>query len=76
MMINLDLLSKKFGKKVKIERIKQDISQEELAEASGLHRTTLGAIENGKNSPTLDSMARIANALNLTLMEIVELNNL
>lgn len=68
---NLNNLSKNFGKKIKIERIKKDISQEKLAELSGLHRTTLGTIENGKNSPTLDSIARIANALDLTLAEMV-----
>ena len=71
MYIDLNNLSKKLGKKIKIERIKQDISQEKLAEMSGLHRTTLGIIENGKNSPTLDSIARIAIALNLSLSEMV-----
>ena len=68
---NLDNLSKNFGKKIKIERIKQEISQEKLAELAGLHRTTLGTIENGKTSPTLDSIARIANALNLTISELL-----
>ncbi len=67
----LDDLSKRFGKRIKIERIKQEISQEKLAELSGLHRTTLGSIENGKTSPTLDSIARIAKALNLTLSELL-----
>ena len=69
-MIDLNELSKKFGKQIKIERIKQDISQEKLAELSDLHRTTLGIIENGKTSPTLDSIAKIANALNIKLSEL------
>lgn len=68
---NLDNLSKNFGKRIKIERIKQEISQEELAELAGLHRTTLGSIENGKTSPTLDSIARIANALDKTILELL-----
>ena len=68
---NLGNLSKNFGKRIKIERIKQEISQEELAELAGLHRTTLGSIENGKTSPTLDSIARIANALKLTISELL-----
>ncbi|MFI3300169.1 MAG: helix-turn-helix transcriptional regulator [Candidatus Gastranaerophilales bacterium] len=71
MMNKIDKLSKEFGKKIKIERIKQEISQEKLAELSGLHRTTLGAIENGKSSPTLDSIDKIAKALNLSLSEIL-----
>lgn len=74
MMINLDKLPKEFGKKVKIERIKKDISQEQLAEMADLHRTTLGGIENGKNTPNLETIAKLANALELSLSEIVDLN--
>lgn len=68
----VESISKKFGKRVKIERIKQDISQERLAELSDLHRSTLGLIENGKISPTLDSIAKIAGALGVSLSEIVD----
>ncbi|OGH98475.1 MAG: hypothetical protein A2104_04945 [Candidatus Melainabacteria bacterium GWF2_32_7] len=55
-------LSKKFGKKIKIERIKKDLSQEQLA---GLHRTNIGFIERGETSPTLDTVEKLANALNI-----------
>lgn len=72
MMNNLDNLSKEFGKRIKIERIKKEVSQEKLAELSGLHRTTLGTIENGKTSPTLDSVAKIAKALNVKMSELLE----
>ena len=72
MMNNLDNLSKEFGKRIKIERIKKEVSQEKLAELSGLHRTTLGTIENGKTSPTLDSIAKIAKALNVKMSELLE----
>ena len=65
-------ISKNIGKRVKIERIKQDISQERLAELQDLHRSTLGLIENGKISPTLDSIAKIAGALGVSLSEIVD----
>lgn len=71
-MNNLDNLSKEFGKRIKIERIKKEVSQEKLAELSGLHRTTLGTIENGKTSPTLDSIAKIAKALNVKMSELLE----
>ncbi len=72
MMNNLDKLSKEFGKRIKIERIKKEISQEKLAELSGLHRTTLGTIENGKTSPTLDSIAKISQALNVKMSELLD----
>ena len=44
----LDDLSKRFSQRIKIERINQEISQEKLAELSGLHRTTLGSIKMGE----------------------------
>lgn len=74
MTIDLSKLSKEFGKKIKIERIKREISQEDLAELADLHRTTMWSIESGKNMPNLETIARLANALNMTLPEIMDLN--
>ncbi|MDD3149683.1 MAG: helix-turn-helix transcriptional regulator [Candidatus Gastranaerophilales bacterium] len=74
MKIDLETLPKKFGKKIKIERIKRDISQEDLAELADLHRTTMWGVESGKNMPNLETIARLANALNMTLSEIVDLD--
>jgi len=74
-MNNLDNnLAKEFGKKIQIERIKKEISQEQLAELSNLHRNTISDIEHGKASPTLDTIYKLAKALDLTLSEIVDLN--
>ncbi|MBR1908397.1 helix-turn-helix transcriptional regulator [bacterium] len=67
-------IKKNFGKKIKIERIKKEISQEQLAEFSNLHKNTISSIENGWISPTLDTIYRLAKALDLTLPEIVDLN--
>ncbi|MBR1753200.1 helix-turn-helix transcriptional regulator [bacterium] len=72
MTIDVDNLPKIFGKKIKIERIKQEISQEKLAELAGLHRTTMGLIEKGKCFPELDTVAKIANGLNLELNELFD----
>ena len=36
---------KKFGKRVREERTKQKLSQEELADKAGVHRTYIGMIE-------------------------------
>lgn len=73
MSININDLAKNFGKKVQIERIKQDIPQDELAFRAEIHRTTLSAIERGKTPPNLITIAKIANALNLSLEELLNL---
>ncbi|MFM6753607.1 MAG: helix-turn-helix domain-containing protein, partial [Dolichospermum sp.] len=35
----------KFGQKIREERLKQNLSQEELAEKANLHRTYIGMVE-------------------------------
>ncbi|WP_295634835.1 helix-turn-helix transcriptional regulator [Novosphingobium sp.] len=48
---------------VKRLRAALGVSQEELAERSGLHRTYIGGIERGERNITLASLERIASAL-------------
>ena len=71
-----DKLSAIVGNNIKKYRKKLNISQEELAEKAGLHRTYIGGIERGERNITLDSLQVIANALNVAPVElIVEENN-
>ena len=67
-------LAKKFGFKVMIERKKQKLSQEELAEKAEMHRNSIGYIERAEISPTLDSINSIAKALGLRIQDIFDLN--
>ena len=60
----------KFGQKVRTERIKQKISQEELAERAGVHRTYIGMIERAEKNITLENIEKIAKALGLKLGSI------
>ena len=54
------------GKKVKEYRTKKGLSQELLAEDSGLSYRTIQRIENGESKPTGDTLNRIATALDVT----------
>jgi transcriptional regulator with XRE-family HTH domain len=54
-----------FGNTLRDERQKAGLTQELLAEKSGLHRTYIGSVERGERNPTLLSIARIAGALHL-----------
>lgn len=62
------------GMKIRIERTKRRMSQEELAELANLSRPTIGAIERGENSPSVDTVEAIANALGLSLQEMFNFN--
>lgn len=56
-----------FGKKVRQERLKQNLSQEELAEKAGVHRTYIGMIERAEKNITLTNINKIATALNIKI---------
>ena len=52
-----------FGANVRTGREKLGISQEGLAEESGLHRTYVGSIERGERNVGLRNICRLAHAL-------------
>ena len=56
-----------FGRRVRELRQLRGLSQEQLAEACGLHRTYIGGIERGERNPSLINIGRIATALSVTL---------
>lgn len=60
------------AKKIKELRSRKGMSQEELAEASGLNLRTIQRIENGETEARGDSMKRLARALNVTLDELID----
>jgi len=45
-------------------------SQERLAEEAGMHRTYLAGIEREIRNPSLESLVKLANALELTFAEL------
>lgn len=66
-------LTKKFGLKVKIERTKRNLSQEKLAHLANLNVNSIGAIERGESSATIETIAAIADALGMELTELVDI---
>ena len=65
-------ISKLFGSAVRARRTAAGISQEKLAERSGLHPTYISMVERGVRKPTLDAASRIAKALKVSLPLLIE----
>lgn len=65
-------IAKRIGQRIRNYRIQQKLSQEKLAELSGCHPTYIGQIERGEKNATLESIEKIASALNVPLSTLFE----
>ena len=63
-----------FGRCLQLLRCSKNISQEKLAEISGLHRTYISSLERGKRNPTLLTLLAISKALDVSLAELLSFN--
>ena len=61
-----------FGENVRSLRKEIGWSQEQLAEACGLHRTYIGAIERGERNVSLQNIVQIAFALGVKPADLME----
>ncbi len=68
-------LLKKFGKNVKIERIKQDLTQEQLAEIMDVSQNYVANIEGGKANMSLAKVLELANFLNIKIEKLLVFND-
>jgi transcriptional regulator with XRE-family HTH domain len=63
-----------FSNNVRKYRLEQKLSQEELAEKAGLHRTYIGSVERGERNITIDVMEKICSALGLSIVDLFREN--
>ncbi len=66
------VILEQFGKRVREERLKQNLSQEELATKAGVHRTYIGMIERAEKNITLLNIEKISNALGVNISKLLD----
>jgi transcriptional regulator with XRE-family HTH domain len=64
-------LVKVIGNRVRRVRTSYGLTQELLADRAGIHYTQVQRLEQGKANPTLETLVHLANALSLSVPEMV-----
>jgi transcriptional regulator with XRE-family HTH domain len=62
----------RFGKNLARQRERSNLSQEALAVLASLHRTEIGLLERGERCPRIDTVVKLAAALNASVDDLIE----
>jgi transcriptional regulator with XRE-family HTH domain len=61
-----------FSQRLRQIRQNQGLSQEELADLAGLHRTYVGSVERCERNISIDNMERLAKALDVDVIDLLK----
>ena len=59
------------GERIRLARVARNLTQEDVAHASGMNLSYYGKLERGQNNPTLDTLVRVAEVIGASLPELV-----
>lgn len=65
-------IAKIIGQRIRNYRTQKGVSQEKLAELAGCHPTYIGQLERGEKNATLESVEKIASAMDISLSELFD----
>ncbi|MDI6915972.1 MAG: helix-turn-helix transcriptional regulator [Desulfitobacteriaceae bacterium] len=61
------MVFKHLGQRIREERTKYRLTQEQLAEAAEINESYIGQVERGEKNPSLETVVSIANSLGVTV---------
>jgi transcriptional regulator with XRE-family HTH domain len=61
----------RFGTSLRKLRLSKGISQEQLADLAGLHRTYISSVERGERNVTLQTIEKMAKALCVSMSKLM-----
>ena len=70
---SLQAIASNVAKLLRDERKRQGLSMDSLAEKAGLSQSMISLVERDLRNPTLDTLLRIAHALDLDLADVIRM---
>jgi transcriptional regulator with XRE-family HTH domain len=64
-----------FGKRIRHLRTESALSQEQLAELTGFHRTYIGMIERGERNLSLSNIGVFAKVFEMSISELMDFDS-
>jgi len=61
-----------FGQALRAARTQRGMSQDQFADATGLHRTHISLLERGLREPNLETLVKLSRALGLAPAEMIQ----
>jgi transcriptional regulator with XRE-family HTH domain len=65
---------KKIAFNIKVERMRKNLTQFQLAEMIEVHEKYIGRVESGNQNITLKTLIKLANALKIDLKKLVDVS--
>ncbi len=63
-------IKKILGENIRLIRKSMNMTQEKLSDLCGLHRTYIGSVERGERNISLENIEKIANALQVKIVDL------
>lgn len=73
--MNDEQLLNRIGLNVRVERTIKQLTQAQLAELIDVHEKYIGKVETGKQNVTVKTLNKIAQALNINIIRLLEDKN-
>ncbi|MCK3683980.1 helix-turn-helix transcriptional regulator [Maribellus sp. YY47] len=70
--MNINQLQKKIGDRIRILRESKGITQQNLAAICNFEKANLSRLEAGRTNPTISTLYKISQALEISIAELVD----
>ena len=72
-VLDQEEIIKKIAFNIKVERMRKNLTQFQLAEMIDVHEKYIGKVESGKQNLTIKTLIKLANALDIKLSKLVDI---